>query len=878
MRNFFIFLFLFNSILGFSQYRIQGSIRETGGKPLGYVNVQLKAATKQVVAFTISDEFGNFKFKSVASGKYFVEYSSVGYEKGHISLSVFKDSILDVIYMIPKTIVLKEAIVQASMPVKVKQDTVVFNAASFINGEEVVVEDLLKKLPGIEVAENGTIKANGREIEKLMIDGDDFFDKGYKLLSKTMPVYSISKVELLNRYSTDALLKDIDNSDKVAINLKLNKRAKGRWFGNTDMSYGRSQKNLYNGKLNLMNFREKEKYYFFSNLNNTGNEAVDNVNFLMDTYQSSQKEDIAARESLEPYIDLQGESIGLRKDRTNFNNVKLLSFNTIIRPLKRLKLKSIALLDWDDKKFYNHSRQIYSFNKLENSQSFRMNEGVRSGFGEINGSYRLTDNSQIVCYSKYSFIEQSFYSSMSFNDNPLREHLKNSKQYLKCQGKYTNRLNKKNAVVVTARYNGFCFPQKYNVIEGVGDESYLQYTPEELIFQSIESQYEFWDFSMSFIHKSNENSVNVKLGVTSRYDELKSDLIVPSEITPVWISEDFSNDLDFISTDYYVVPNYDYSFGNINISAKMGLHLVHNAMKSKENNYGFLNPLVKLKWEINRINEFSTIITHNNSTSTIRRAMGGFVVRDYNRFSRGCGFFFNTNNSGVLLNYKHGGWSERVFVNTHVFYNVGHNYLSTNTVIKDGVMFKELIPCENKKLFNIGGEFDYFLKNLATNVGVDAQLAFSDFKDQVNNIDLRRINTRTMMWSLELRSAFKGSFNYHLGSKFRRSIVSVDRKYKSSRLFSYLDLYLKISKRFELLLKSDLYTFYDLDIEDRHYLFVDFKVKYDMLPKKVALSFSGLNMMDYHYFSSYSVSPIVQSSKKNEILPRFLLLKIEYRI
>ncbi len=117
-----------------------------------------------------------------------------------------------------------------------------FNADSFKQGNEQVIEDLLRKIPGLNIDSDGTIKVGNQEIEKVMIDGDDMFEKGYKILTKNMPVNPVDKIELLQNYSNNKHLKGIENSEKVALNLTLKDDYKRTWFGNTNLGYGLFQK------------------------------------------------------------------------------------------------------------------------------------------------------------------------------------------------------------------------------------------------------------------------------------------------------------------------------------------------------------------------------------------------------------------------------------------------------------------------------------------------------------------------------------------------------------------------------------------------------------------------------------------------------------
>jgi hypothetical protein len=224
----------------FSQTILKGYVYDKNQKSIPFVNVLIhKDSSAAILSFAYSDDKGKYQIKTPAKGNYRVTFSSLGYETQSVLIEVseFSTELIQDIVLTEKPYALNEVIVMADQPIKVKKDTIVFDAQSFATGNEEVVEDLLKKIPGVSVDQNGTIRVGNQEIEKLMVDGDDFFERGYKILSKNMPPHPIDKVEILNNYSKNHLLKNIEKSDKVALNLKLKEKFKRVWFGNTQLAY-----------------------------------------------------------------------------------------------------------------------------------------------------------------------------------------------------------------------------------------------------------------------------------------------------------------------------------------------------------------------------------------------------------------------------------------------------------------------------------------------------------------------------------------------------------------------------------------------------------------------------------------------------------------
>ena len=238
----------------FSQTIITGSVKE-GASNLHSVGVILKdSLAKSIIAYTFSDDSGKYELKTNRYGKFNLVFTSLGHETKTVPLILkqAQEKLTIDVTLKEKAMYLDEVIIKADLPMTVKEDTISFKTKFYIQGTEQTVEDLLQKIPGLQIDNNGAIKIGNQEIEKLMVDGDDLFERGYKILSKNMPAYPIEEVEILKNYSNNRLLKGVEESDKIALNLKLDEKSKRIWFGNVETSLGND--NFYQVKGNLMNF------------------------------------------------------------------------------------------------------------------------------------------------------------------------------------------------------------------------------------------------------------------------------------------------------------------------------------------------------------------------------------------------------------------------------------------------------------------------------------------------------------------------------------------------------------------------------------------------------------------------------------------------
>lgn len=251
-------------------YNITGTIADNTGEPLIRATVRLLSARdSSAVKGALTDNDGNFSITDVKPGKYIVETSYVGYSTSRHP-AVVKDRNLTL-----KTITLEESavvlqgttVVGIKTPIKVMEDTVEFNADSYKTQPNAVVEDLLKRLPGVEVDSEGKITANGKEVTKILIDGKEFFSDDPKVASKNLPVNMIDKLQVVDRKSDLARITGVDDGEEeTVINLTVKKGMKNGWFGTVEGGYGTDDR--YKGSFNINRFWNDNQITFIGGANN----------------------------------------------------------------------------------------------------------------------------------------------------------------------------------------------------------------------------------------------------------------------------------------------------------------------------------------------------------------------------------------------------------------------------------------------------------------------------------------------------------------------------------------------------------------------------------------------------------------------------------
>ncbi len=227
------------SSISFSQsIKLEGFVTDSKTVALEMANVMaVNVSTKAMDSYAITNDKGKFVLNLKPNTNYTIKISYLGMQNKELSIATTTENSTKVITMEEGGIELEGVEIVREMPVSIKGDTIVYNADSFKSGTERKLEDVLKKLPGVEVNADGEVEVEGKKVTKLMVEGKDFFDGDTKLGVKNIPADAIDKIQVLRNYSEIGALKGVENNqDNVAMNIKLKSGKKNFWFG--DMTAG----------------------------------------------------------------------------------------------------------------------------------------------------------------------------------------------------------------------------------------------------------------------------------------------------------------------------------------------------------------------------------------------------------------------------------------------------------------------------------------------------------------------------------------------------------------------------------------------------------------------------------------------------------------
>lgn len=256
---------------------VSGRIMEDTGQPAIQANVQLFTLPDSTyVAGIASSAQGHFTLPKVKPGRYVLKVSYIGFKNKLVPLRLTEQKPtrdMGTLTLETDAVMLAEAVITAEAPqVQVVEDTVAFNSSAYRTPEGAMLEELVKKLPGAEIDDDGNVKINGKEVKKIMVDGKEFFGGDVKTGLKNLPVEMIDRLKTYDKKSDLARITGIDDGEEeTVLDLTVKKGMNQGMFGNFDLSAGTEDRYMARGMLNY--FRDNTQVSLIGGANNVNDQG-----------------------------------------------------------------------------------------------------------------------------------------------------------------------------------------------------------------------------------------------------------------------------------------------------------------------------------------------------------------------------------------------------------------------------------------------------------------------------------------------------------------------------------------------------------------------------------------------------------------------------
>ncbi|WP_442587599.1 hypothetical protein ACSBL2_16260 [Pedobacter sp. AW31-3R] len=381
------------------------TVSDQDGQPIREATVLLKPMDAQAPLSALkTDPFGKSEMKTIKGQRYSITVRHIQFQDTAFTFVQQDERQVLSIVLKSHSTQLKEVKIIGDTPMAIKKDTLEYVARYFKSGNEDNLEDLAKKLPGLEVNHKGEIIYKGKKIEKVMVDGREFFGNNVKMATKNIPANIIEKLQVIENYSDNSVTGDAGHSGKNALNIVLDEKKKNILFGEGFLAAG--FKDRYHGQFKSFYFNKKLDIGFINNYNNIGEEVFtteDYLNFYggIENVVKSGAADQALKLPSLLFSD---------KDRAYRNVNQIHSINLNYKASEKLKLNGFGILS-KNKSGYRSDEQTAFLNN-----NYSLNEEKESSLhktvalGQLNLQYTPGNST----YMKYTGNHNFFRSGQDF--------------------------------------------------------------------------------------------------------------------------------------------------------------------------------------------------------------------------------------------------------------------------------------------------------------------------------------------------------------------------------------------------------------------------------------------------------------------------------
>ena len=623
-----------------AQTEIRGVVFTGDKQQIPRANVILMDSQDNINTFVFSNKDGSFLLSTDQFGSFKLQVSAMGYITKEIPLSIIKrgeNFDFKNIHLEKQNVKeIKEVVITRANPIKVKKDTIEFTAKNFANGTEQNVEELLKKIPGIKIQSDGKIKFGDKEVERVMVENDDLFERGYQTLTQNMPSKPVEKIQILKNYSKNKLLKNIEDSERIALNLTLKEDAKGKWFGNVLLASTSYAENMRQGKLNLMNFTKRKKIYLLANANNLGLNEMKGVEYLINPSSDNDAENVGTSINTLSTVNLHQKNFQFDDKRTNFNNDKLVSFNYIYNFKTTWKLKFITIFNETENRNYINSLYKFNFDGLDfvNVESKTWKQNNRNIIGKLEISKDFKNNSNIQFYNKVSSLNENNNNIFLFNQQLNNQIGENRLFANENRLTYTKKIDSSKAIVAVARYifqnRPYDFTDENDVFAKI-----LNNPNAQKINQTIDSKMNFAGAKISYLKKySEEHNLELQLGNEFRKDILNSDLQIFTLNNDVVNFErtDFINQTDYLQNNIFAQAKYNKKSKKWNYGFAILNQVIYSDLNQQKQNGFYISPSANIGYQNRKIGNFNLNAGRKFSTISINDVYTHYIYQGNRNF------------------------------------------------------------------------------------------------------------------------------------------------------------------------------------------------------------------------------------------------------
>ncbi|WP_034701306.1 hypothetical protein [Chryseobacterium luteum] len=756
-RYFFLFLILFSGKL--VSQTIKGKIIEAGTNNFVPASIIFKSTDNNNSEFIISKDGSYSKVLKNNYDELVIEINALNYAPQIFTINnPVKNKIYTVDFQLKKEQAkeIKEVIVPSKKKsFEVKKDTISYNVSSYRDGTERKIEEIIKKLPGVELNPNtGEIKYKGKSIETVQIDGDDLFGSNYSIGTKNINVNIVDQIQAIENYSANPLLKGIENGDKVALNIKL-KKGKIDLSGdiNYESGFAEDKTQMHNINANIIQISNKYKSFGTFGYNNIGinNTSFDYFSFRPNVEQVKENMFLAKKAIPETiFTDFFNDG------RANINNTVFNNYNNIFKVSKKLQIK-LNLYQLSDKLNFTQSLRTENFingNNFTTKDFYEIKKRPSLYRGDIELKINTSKSSLLQYNIKYYKENITTDSDITLNEeNKYKTSLSSRSSIFKQNLLYTYKISD-NKALQTELYQSFNeIPQNFISV------------PDIKLNQNLSFSTQFSKFIKSIIggriillgnrSKSNDKYA-FAIGGEITKAPLESYIITNEEL------KDFTNNIDYNKGSLYTSGSYHLYVGNFKFSPSYNLSLITQRLNSENKKNSFvIEPELMFSYKLNDISKLISTTNYKQQTFSEENFFTEPIFIN-NRTSINnipsieIQKIFSTQAFYSLLNlYK------QFQLNFGVIYSLNKgNYFSKINITELNTDYTYFYLPQNNENLSFSLMADKYIPFLKSKLKLKSYYSIFKYKNIVNDIQLKDNVSTSANVEFSLKTAFNLKINF----------------------------------------------------------------------------------------------------------------------
>ncbi|MFG4001170.1 carboxypeptidase-like regulatory domain-containing protein [Flavobacterium aquidurense] len=893
-KTLFIFAFLFTSICFSQSVRFDGFIQDEQKNPLEMVNIMaVNTATKAMDSYGITNDKGKFQLTLKPNTSYSIKVSYLGMKSKEISVATQSTNIVQNIVMDGAGIELQGVEIVREMPVSIKGDTIVYNADSFKSGTEKKLEDVLKKLPGVEVNADGEIEVEGKKVTKLMVEGKDFFDGDTKLGVKNIPADAIDKIQVLRNYNEVKALKGLENDqDNVAMNIKLKEGKKNFWFGDVTAGTGVGEldsRYIINPK--LFYYSPKYSINLITNFNNIGELPLTAQDYFKFTggFKNLMKK---GGSNFNVSSNDLGISI-LRNNRAKEIETKFGATNFAYSVTKKWNISGFGILSTSKTDLETKSQTTILDSGDQQKRDEETHQKNNLGLFKLSSTYKPSDKFQF----DYDILTKL--SKQNEDTDVLRESVVNTVSSLETI--LTNK--KQDPTSINQNLSLYYTQSDKNIFAFEMQHLYQDENP----FYNANLRTQPFDLS-GYISGQNRNdlnqdryvktnkvdakldyyymvtpksNINITLGNTYSYQDFNSHIfqMLDNGDKNDLNSAENNNQVNYNFNDVFLAFHYKILAGKFTLTPGVSVHSYN--MKNGQLGTDYSQNFVKVLPDFFALYQIkkSETLTYNFSLSNdftdINQLAAGYVLSDYSSLFRGNRFLENATSQVHSLRY----FKYNMFNFENIFANA--TYTKKVDAIKTSADFTGINQSSSPYNSNLADESfsgmgNYgrsFLKNYKASV--NASFNWAKFNNIQNN-ELTTTESFSQSYTVKASTNYKNFPNVEFGYNALINKYS-GSTYYTDKPFARLDYYFLDS--FSFVSEYEFYHYYNSNkTVNNEYDFLSASLTYQKKNSKWEYKISATNLLNTKYLNDDSFSQFSTRVSQYTVQPRYIIFSMKYNL